>query len=421
MINSEREILNLIDVACLQLDAECKLIYMNRKAAELFNLDARESIGRDVWRYFNPDLCKEASKAIEDAIFRKQQTITEYFCLITETWMSLNTTPAKEGVILMFTEITEITLTKYQLLEERTRLKLAQRLGQIGYFEGLLNLEELYCSDELYCIYGLRPQEKKLSFDALFHYAHPEDQLEIRKSIKERINSRKPFEFVQRIVNARKAGKVINIKIEFLTGCSNEVDRVCGVIQDITSQYLAKEELKESKNLLQSVFDTSLIGMALLKAEKNPDGEIKDFRYQVVSKEMEKESGRKDLPGKLFTKEYPGVKKAGLFELMLKVMATGNPEQFEYHYPYDGFDKWYCCMFVKKDDAIVISNLDISKRKSAELEQYKNLALLQQSEELAKTGSWDYDLISGVFTLSEGMYRLFNIPSGQVVSPEIYL
>jgi hypothetical protein len=78
-------------------------------------------------------------------------------------------------------------------------------------------------------------------------------------------------------------------------------------------------------------------------------------------------------------------------------------------------------MFVKFDDGVVSVNMDISPRKQAEEERFKNYLLLQQSEDLALLGSWDFDLLSGVFIWSDGMYRLFNIEKGTEVTSDIYL
>ncbi|RYF84330.1 MAG: PAS domain S-box protein, partial [Chitinophagaceae bacterium] len=58
-------------------------------------------------------------------------------------------------------------------------------------------------------------------------------------------------------------------------------------------------------------------------------------------------------------------------------------------------------------------------RSTRELE--KNLAILEQAEEIAQMGSWEYNLTSGSFNWSEGMYRLFDLPQGLLVKPEIYL
>ncbi|MDF7815714.1 CheR family methyltransferase [Hymenobacter sp. YC55] len=59
-------------------------------------------------------------------------------------------------------------------------------------------------------------------------------------------------------------------------------------------------------------------------------------------------------------------------------------------------------------------------RLSAETLQ-RNVAKLQQAEEVAQMGSWEYDLASGELSWSVGMYRLFNLPVGSPVRPDLYL
>jgi signal transduction histidine kinase len=317
------------------------------------------------------------------------------------------------------------------------------------------------------------------------------------------------------------------------------------------------QALRESQELLQSVFDTSLISMSVLKAVRDEDGAVLDFRLAMVNRELENETGRTDLAGRLYSEEYPGIKLTGLYELMLGVLETGEPAELEYYYPHEGFNKWYACQFVKLDDGLVATNLDVTvrrlaeeksreqahfiarinetipdlvtvtelasgqlvyvnrtpdeapgfgrdkllhlspqeqmnalqlhpddvallpdylaraarladhetatysyraryntyywrwfqvrgsvfqrdpatgaatqilsvaqdvtARKEAELQQAKSYQLLQQSEEVASLGSWDYDRGTGEFLWSAGMYRLFNLPAGSPIRPEIYL
>ncbi|SDG58316.1 two-component system, chemotaxis family, CheB/CheR fusion protein [Dyadobacter soli] len=65
---------------------------------------------------------------------------------------------------------------------------------------------------------------------------------------------------------------------------------------------------------------------------------------------------------------------------------------------------------------------DITMRKRAEHEQaLKTLTLQQQTESMARTGSWEYDRVTGHFSWSEGMYHLFGLPTGKQVHPDIYL
>ncbi len=180
-------------------------------------------------------------------------------------------------------------------------------------------------------------------------------------------------------------------------------------------------ELQQSAALLQSVFDTTLMSMSVLKAVRDENGTIEDFKIQLANKELARETNRRDLAGKYYTKEFPGIKSAGLFALMLRVMETGEPAGTEYFYPYEGFDKWYSCQFVKLGDGLVATNLDITSRKQAEQELLKNYQILQQAEQVARMGSWEYDVATGSFTWSEGMYRLFGLPTGSPIRVETYL
>lgn len=123
---------------------------------------------------------------------------------------------------------------------------------------------------------------------------------------------------------------------------------------------LAHQELKQSNDLMLSVFDTSLIGVAILKAVRDENGKIKDFSITLANKELEKETRRTDLVGKWYAEEYPAIKKSGVFDLMLQVMETGKSEQTEYSYRHYGSDKWFSCMFVKMDDGLIATYLNIT-------------------------------------------------------------
>jgi signal transduction histidine kinase len=196
---------------------------------------------------------------------------------------------------------------------------------------------------------------------------------------------------------------------------------------DITSHVKARKQVKEqsiqlrkNQTLIQSIFNTTLIQLSVLKAIRNKNGDIIDFEIMIVNKELEKETNRTDLIGKLYSHEYPGIKKTPLYNMMLNVMESGKPEQIEYYYPFEGFNKWYSCMFVKIDNGLVASNLDITQRKNEELEKYKNFRTLRQAEELTQMGSWGYEVNNRTLNWSDGMYSIFNLSNETNVTPEIY-
>ncbi|MBC6611006.1 PAS domain S-box protein [Hymenobacter sp. BT507] len=192
--------------------------------------------------------------------------------------------------------------------------------------------------------------------------------------------------------------------------------------QQLEQQVIERtQQLQESRDLLQSVLDTSPMIIAVLQAVRGIDNTVEDFVFTLANKAQERISGRTDLVGQHQKLLYPGIRKNGVWEVMLRALASGQPQQLEYYYPYEGFNHWFLSLFDQLGDSVVSITLDITASKQAEQERLKNLHLLEQAEAVAGLGSWDYDLLSGKFTWSDGMYQLFGIPLGQLVSPAIYL
>jgi len=71
--------------------------------------------------------------------------------------------------------------------------------------------------------------------------------------------------------------------------------------------------------------------------------------------------------------------------------------------------------------SIVVVVQDITAQKKGEEEITKQHNILKQAEELAKIGSWEYNIKTKEFLWGDGMYALFNMNRGKQVSPAIYL
>jgi signal transduction histidine kinase len=180
-------------------------------------------------------------------------------------------------------------------------------------------------------------------------------------------------------------------------------------------------ELRENYDLLQTVYNTTLIGMSVIAPVRDAQGTITDFQVISANNKIQHASGRKSIIGLLYSELFPGIQQSELFNVMVKTIETGEPGKLEHNYIYEDIETWYSTMFVKGDELLVTTNLDITVRKQLEEKRYRAFVLLQQSEELAAIGSWDYDLLTGTFTWSDGMYRLFDREIGKEVRPEIYL
>ncbi len=252
-------------------------------------------------------------------------------------------------------------------------LSKVEEAGSTGSYQIALDSQRISFSDGMYRLLGFVPEGLEPSLDFIKSISDPGDHERISEILASAIARQTGYEYVRRVFHPNGEMHYILAKGKVITDKDGKGLYVLGVAHDITDQKIAGEallkahqELQESNAMLRSVFDATMIGMSLLQPVRNENHEIVDFIITLVSRGLENETGRSDLVGTYYTKEYPGVKDAGLFDLMLKVMATGEAEQLEYYYPFEGFNKWYACTFVRMNGCLVATNQDITPMREAE-------------------------------------------------------
>jgi PAS domain S-box-containing protein len=137
--------------------------------------------------------------------------------------------------------------------ERRRALEEAQTLTHLGSWEWDVATGHIHWSDELYRIYGLKPQEREIGFKEFMEMIHVEDRKRVNEVIQAAYQSGKPFEFEHRIVlpNGRLRsllgiGKVAKDK-------DGQPVRMIGTSQDITARKSAETALRQSDERFRAV------------------------------------------------------------------------------------------------------------------------------------------------------------------------
>ena len=250
---------------------------------------------------------------------------------------------------------------------------------------------------------------------------HPAEQAESMRNFRAAVAQGQPLRQEHRLRSKNGDYRWFQVRAVPVRDEQGRIREWFGAATDIHERKLPELATRESRDLLQSIFDTSLVAMSVLEAVREAGGAVADFKITLTNKELERQTGRTDLVGKYYAAEYPGIRPTGLFALMLHTLASGQPTGTEYYYASEGLRKWFSCQFVKLGDGLVATNLDITEQKLAEQARTLNLGLLEQAEQVAEMGSWDYEMATGTFRWSAGMYRLVGLAPGTPVAPETYL
>jgi len=152
---------------------------------------------------------------------------------------------------------------------------------------------------------------------------------------------------------------------------------------DVTDERLKEEALEASRDLLSSILTSSLDGILVFKALRDPDDQIADFECVFVNPQAEKliGSAAEDIVGMQLGEVLPKQEEKGLFDAYCEVVETGEPANMEVHYDTDGLDAWFHVMIVKVEDGVAVTHRDITERKKAEARIREQAQLLDKARD----------------------------------------
>ena len=142
--------------------------------------------------------------------------------------------------------------TAYDSLKKSEKsLAEAQEMAHVGNWERDFASNEYSWSDEMYRIFGLKPQESKVNYHTFLNYVHPDDRDYIDNAVKEALKG-KPLDINFRIILANGEERIVHAKAEVVFDEKNNPVRIRGTTQDITEHRKAEERIQNLANVVES-------------------------------------------------------------------------------------------------------------------------------------------------------------------------
>jgi len=168
----------------------------------------------------------------------------------------------KEGkgnaAVAIFDDVAERVKTQEALKESEERLKMAQRIAHVGSWEYYVKEDRAIWSEELFRIFGLKPQRYGPNTNDYVARIHPQDREAINKTMEQMlfkgVTPKASFDY--QII--REDGSIRTIHSERMI---REVDndkkpkRIVGVEQDITERKQIEQKLEEHTKNLEKLVD----------------------------------------------------------------------------------------------------------------------------------------------------------------------
>jgi PAS domain-containing protein len=224
-----------------------------------------------------------------------------------------------------------------ELLRNSVMLSETRRIAKIGSWKWNESTGELSCSDGMFEILDVGKGKILPIVEELSSRVHPEDLEKFEKAIRE-ARSGNTWVCVEYRMSGKngKAGYYI-LRCEFSIDDSGE-QVFHGTIQDITDIRIAEEALRESDQRYQDLFNSLIEGFCIIEVIFNEQGKPIDYRFLETNQAFEKQTGLKDVKGKLMRTLVPEYEEYW-FENYGKIALTGEPMRFEAEAKM--LDSWY--------------------------------------------------------------------------------
>lgn len=162
----------------------------------------------------------------------------------------------------------ELQIKEKLKIEEELRLKNfqlsdAQILTHIGSWNWDLLSNKMTGSEELYRIYELSEKNKEFSIEKELEKVHPSDLEMVQANLANSISSGSPFDIYFRYLSSNGEIKYINKKGKVIKNDRDEVIKIFGTSQDITSLKKMEDQLK-----IFNLFEKMLNGIFIISEEK---------------------------------------------------------------------------------------------------------------------------------------------------------
>ncbi len=147
-------------------------------------------------------------------------------------------------------------------------------------------------------------------------------------------------------------------------GLVNETEMLKTSLEEIKLQ---AAQIKESRYLLQSIFDASPNSIVLYKILRNQQAKVEDFEILMLNAyNLEQLGISQEVKGKRITQAFPQVTRNKILEKFIKTAETGIPGDFETRYEGEGINLWFHYRVTRLEDQLLVTSEDITERKKSE-------------------------------------------------------
>jgi len=189
--------------------------------------------------------------------------------LTVQSYSDLNAYSLKDQEMLVFvsdniTSAIETKQAEESIKNSHDMLKESQRMTHLGSFEWDILNDKVIWSEELYRIFGIKPDQFKATLHSFYKLVHPEDLEFVKKTIKEGFKKKEPYAMTFRIVLPNDDERILRANGQLRFDDRGKPIKSIGTVLDVTESKKIEKILYENEELLKAIIDSTGDGILVV-------------------------------------------------------------------------------------------------------------------------------------------------------------
>ncbi|MEL6461572.1 MAG: PAS domain S-box protein [Cyanobacteria bacterium J06621_15] len=277
-IKFDANILAHVSDAIIAIDNTNKIIYLNQRAEQQYNINAGEFIGRSLktvyeYRWLNPDDKKIAKESLSKNGWWQGENIhiknngEQIYVELSVSYLN-NNSGEKIGLLAVVRDITQRKQAEEKLRQTEALLQEAERIARIGSWSWDLTTDETWWSKQFYRFTNRDKGNSIPKIETISQFIHPDDRKRINQLIINAIEKGIPYETEFRFIRSDGSiGYAFSCgKIERDT--KGNIIRFYGISKDVSQYKQVESALRESEQRFKKMADTAPVMIWMAGCDK---------------------------------------------------------------------------------------------------------------------------------------------------------
>jgi len=130
------------------------------------------------------------------------------------------------------------------LRQSEKRLSIAQNIASLGNWDWDIDKNSVYCSDQMYRIFGLPSEEATANYKTFLERVHPDERDSVKNLVRMALQAKKPYSIDYRIVLPGGVCRNVHEQADVVHDEKGNPVSMHGTVQDITERINAEEKIR---------------------------------------------------------------------------------------------------------------------------------------------------------------------------------